>query len=57
MTRVRYLGDSLVLLTPKGGEWMDDLINLNKDWFDSILEVFEPWSDSSVVGHKIVWAR
>ena len=52
---MRFFGDNMVLLTPKGSERMNDLINMNKDWFHSILEAIEPWSESSVIGHKIVW--
>jgi len=57
MIRVRFLGDNIVLLTPKGSERMNDLINMNKDWFHSILEAVEPWSESSIVGHKIARVR
>jgi len=30
MIKVRYMRDNLVLLIPKEGEWMEDLIKLNK---------------------------
>jgi len=36
------MGDNLVLLTPKEGERMEDLIKLNKEWFDNVFEVIEP---------------
>ena len=57
MIKVRFLGDNLVLLTPKGGERMDDLIKHNKEWFESFLEVIDTWSESLVVDHKISWVR
>ena len=57
MIKVRFLGDNLVLLTPKGGERMDDLIKHNKEWFESFLKIIDPWSESLVVDHKIVWVR
>ena len=54
MVRVRYMGDNLVLLTPKEGECMDDNINLNKEWFDSVLGDFKPWSESLDASHRLV---
>ena len=57
MIKVRYMGDNLVLLTPKEGERMDDIIKLNNIWFTSVFEDIKPWSESYVAGHKIVWAR
>jgi len=44
MVKVRYMGDSLVLLTPKEGERMEDIIKLNNNWFMSVFGVIEPWS-------------
>jgi len=55
--KLRYMGDNLVLLTPREGERMDEIIKLNNEWFVSIFEDIEPWSESYVVGHKIVWVR
>jgi len=43
-----------VLLTPKDGDRMDDIIKLNNEWFVSLFDDIEPWSDSYVAGHKIV---
>jgi len=55
--KVRYLGDNLVLLTPKEGERLEEIIKLNNEWFTSLFEVIEPWSESLVVDHRLVWAR
>lgn len=57
MIKVRYMGDNLVLLTPREGERMKDLIKLNKEWFESVLDVIDPWSKSCVASHKIVRVR
>jgi len=57
MIKVRYLGDNFVLLTPREGERMEDIIKLNKSWFTSVFEDLEPWSASFVVSHRLVWAR
>jgi len=57
MIKVRYLGDNFVLLTPREGERMEDIIKLNKSWFTSVFEDLEPWSASFVASHKLVWAR
>jgi len=40
--------DNLVLLTPKEGERMEDIIKLNNEWFVSVFEDKEPWSESCV---------
>ena len=57
MIKVRYMGDNLVLLTPKKGEQMEDIIKLNNKWFTSMFDDIEPWSESYVAGHKLVWVR
>jgi len=57
MFMVRYLGDNLVLMTPKAEERMEDIVKLNNEWFESIFEEIKPWTPSCVVGYKIVWAR
>ena len=57
MIKVRPMGDNLVLLTPKEGESMEDIIKLNKSWFTSVFEAIEPWSTSVVATHRLVWAR
>jgi len=51
------MGDNMVLLTPKEGLWMEDIVKLNKDWFVSVFEDVEPWSESYVASHKLVWVR
>jgi len=51
------MGDNLVLLTPREGERMDEIIKMNNEWFVSIFEDIEPWSESYVAGHKIFWVR
>ena len=55
--KLRYMGNNLVLFTPKNGERMEEVIMLNKEWFVSIFEDIEPWSDTYEAGHKIVWTR
>jgi len=55
--KLRYMGDNLVLLTPKNGERMEEVIRPNKEWFVSIFEDIEPWSDTYEADHKIVWIR
>ena len=55
--KLRFLGDNLILLTPKEGERMEDLFELNKEWFLSLFGSIEPWSAKYVVDHKIVWVR
>jgi len=57
MVRVRFLGDNRAFLTPKEGESMEELINLNKEWFESVFQTIVPWSEEYVVGHKVVWVR
>lgn len=42
MVRARFLGDDLVLLTPKEGEVMEDIMNINKEWFDSVFISINP---------------
>ena len=54
MVRVRSMGDNLVLLTPREGENMEELIKLNIEWFDSIFVSIEPWTTTRVASHKEV---
>jgi len=54
MIRVRMLGDRLVLITPREGENMEDIINDNKEWFDDAFANIEPWSVLNGSNHKIV---
>jgi len=51
------MGDNLVLLTPKDGDRMEDIIKHNNEWFVSLFYDIEPWSESHVAEHKIVWVR
>jgi len=55
--KLRFMGDNLVLLTPKDGDRMDNIIKLNNEWFVSLFYSIEPWSESYEAGHKIVWVR
>jgi len=57
MVRVRSLGDNLALLTPREGEDMEELVQLNREWFDSVFLSIVPWSAAHVVNHKVVWVR
>ena len=57
MFMVRYLGDNLVLMTPKAEERIEDIVKLNNEWFECIFEDIKPWTASCVAGYKIVWVR
>jgi len=57
MVRVRYMKDNLILLTPREGERIDNIIKLKKDWFDSVFRDFKPWSDSLAASHRLIWVR
>jgi len=57
MVRARYMGDNLVLLTPKEGVAMEALILHNKDWFDSVFVSTQPWTETIVADHRVVWTR
>jgi len=57
MVRLRALRDNLVLLTPREGENMENIIKRNSEWFDSVFESLKPWSVSSGPSHKSVWVR
>ena len=57
MVKVRFMGDNMVLLTPKEGDHMEDIIKLNKDWFVSVFKDVEPWSEACVANHRLVWVR
>jgi len=57
MVRVRAMGDNLALLTSRGGEKMEEIINLNREWFDSVFVKMQPWSASFTVSHRVVWVR
>jgi len=55
--KLRFLGDNLVLLTPREGERMEEIFKLNKEWFLSLFVNIEPWSAKYEVDHKIAWVR
>ena len=55
MVKLRYMGDRLAMLTPREGESMEALIQLNKDRFENVFDYIEPWSENHVAGHKMVW--
>jgi len=57
MVRVRAMGDNLALLTSRGGEKMEEIINLNREWFDSVFINMQSWSASFTVSHRVVWVR
>jgi len=57
MVRVRSMGDNPVLLTPREGETMEELLKLNRKWFDNLFVSIKPWSTAQVVSHKEVWVR
>ncbi|KAK8466691.1 hypothetical protein PHAVU_008G145700 [Phaseolus vulgaris] len=53
--KLRFMGDNLMLLTPKDGDRMEDIFKLNNEWFVVLFDDIKPWSESHVVEHKIVW--
>ncbi|KAK8470298.1 hypothetical protein PHAVU_004G105300, partial [Phaseolus vulgaris] len=55
--RARLLGDNLVMLTPREGEAMEDLMKLNKWWFDSFFSSISPWTSNCGASHRSVWVR
>jgi len=57
MVRARFLGDSLVLLTPREGEAMEDIMKMNKGWFDNSFSSVSPWSHNCGVSYRIIWVR
>jgi len=57
MVRARFLGDSQVLLTPREGEAMEDIMKMNKGWFDNSFSSVSPWSHNYGVSYRIVWVR
>jgi len=57
MFKARYMGDNIVLLSPKAKGRMEDIVKLNKEWFDCIFEDVKPWSESVVAKYKRVWVR
>ena len=57
MVRARYMGDNLVLLSPREGGAMENIMKLNKGWFESVFSSVSPWSFSSGASHRIVWVR
>jgi len=57
MIKVCYLGDNLVMLTPRVGESLEVLIKLNKAWFDSVFDRIDPWTENFVASHKFVRVR
>ena len=40
--KLRFMGDNLVLLTPKDGDRMEDIIKLNNEWFVSLFYDIAP---------------
>jgi len=57
MFMVRYLGDNLVLMTPKAARSMEDIVKLNNEWFQRFFDDIKPWSASCVAGYKVVWVK
>ena len=57
MVKVRFMGDNMVLLTPKEDVLMEDIVKLNKDWFVSVFKDVEPWYEACVADHILVWVR
>ena len=57
VVRARFMGDNLVLHSPREGEAMENIMKLNKGWFESVFSSVSPWSFSSGASHRIVWVR
>ncbi|XP_068503600.1 uncharacterized protein [Phaseolus vulgaris] len=57
MVMARFMGDNLVLLTPREGEAMENIMKLNKRWFKSMFSSVSPWSFRNRASHRIVWVR
>jgi len=57
MMRARFLGDNSVLLTPREGEVMEDIMKHNNEWFKSVFTSVSPWSVNSCASHKTVRVR
>jgi len=57
MVRARFMGDNLVLLTPREGEAMENIMKLNKRWLESMFSSVSPWSFSSRASHRIISVR
>jgi len=55
--RARWLGDNLVMLTPREGEAMEDLLKMNRGWFDSLFSSISPWASNCGASHRSVWVR
>ena len=54
---IRYMGDKLVMLTPRKGEKMEDIVKCKKEWFDSLFVSMKSWSVSCMADHKVAWVR
>jgi len=57
MIRARFLGDNLVMITPREGEVMEVIMKNNKEWFDVVFTDVKPWSLDSGASHKSVWVK
>jgi len=57
MIRARFLGDNLVMITPREGEVMEVIMKNNKEWFDAVFTDVKPWLLDSGASHKSVWVK
>jgi len=57
MVKARFMGDNMVLLTPKEDFHMEDFVKLNKDWVVSAFKDVEPWYEACVADHRLVRVR
>ena len=57
MLTLRAMGDNLIMLTPREGESMEQIIKQNGEWFDNVFTSIMPWTVSSGSSHRIVWIR
>jgi len=57
MFSMKFMGDDLVLLSPKAEVSMEELVKLHNEWFNSVFEEIKTWSSSEVVSYKRVWVK
>ena len=57
LIRLRYLGESCVLLSCDVAGVLEKLIADNKDWFDGLFSSIVPWDGSFEIKERFVWVR
>ena len=54
-TKIRYLGDNMVLLSGDDGEKLSLNVEENQDWLSEIFIDLKPWNKSIFPGVRLVW--